>query len=727
MAINRVDVTVTDLAALTQLHVATLEDGCLTWVTSKNAYYVLQKASGQTPDGVTILEPLPGSPIAGADSARWILDDIDIVSAPGMLSFRSTADLAAIPGPIASIDAWVDETNQAYRWIPGDTTPVDGWRVIANTGGVNGRWILIGSRISLASRGGGLDDTPRLLGPNGAAPAMANKGRILFRVGTWTFATSVQMPSGSFFEMEGPGVDINATMGPGAFDHFIFWKFISIGVGSTLASTPTIGSNTISVVSAAPFSVGQWIWVGQTSGAGLHNFLVSQYQITNIVGTTLTLERAVLFPFSATDPVRPILSQVRDITLIGNGATVRGVADRAFELEGAYRCHIERFKFIKTGLGTFGNVLSLDIGSLDSSLLGLEANCPGTSDAFMMESAENCTATNMVANNCGNGVTMFDCQGCVVAKPSVSGSNNTGVRLVSNLMTVGCYNCTVLDAEISNSANVGIALEYGSDNEISVASVDTAAVGYDTGQFSVRPRFVGIKSARCTVYGIEQRAPGASFLGYTSVDDLYGLAAFAACDVYAPQVINYKNFGLFVDSSIPAKSQINIFGGKFSSNVGVLGTSNRVYGPAVVTFDGTELENAALDASQAAIILIAGSGAVCVLRGCRGAQSSASNGLVIQAGTTGRVEGRNDLDAFSGPVINAGEFSQGTVQLNGATPVNVPFADIKSTDRVHLELKTLAGTGTGLAPSVSYTPGTGFAVTGPAVGDTSTWEWSVVS
>ena len=579
--------------------------------------------------------------------------------------------------------------------------------------------------VALYPQDGVTDDWPRL---QAAMIKYAYKATIvmkstnIFGVPThWVAQTPFQMPSGTHIYCE-PGVYINSTMGPGAFDHFVFWKFAQLSntVSTTIAAFPA--PNQIRVNSAVGFAVGDWIWVGQTSG-GAHDFLSSQYQITAAAGATFTLDRMVLFPFSVNDPVRKITDQCKDIILEGNGAIIDGAADRAIEFTGAYHCHIDNWTLLKTGATTFTNAISLDISSLESTISNCKVRCPGVSDCLMLESSERCQILDSYADVVGAGITLFDCVDCVAEDASSSIITNTGIRLTSNLMTVGCFGCIVRGGEFSDTLNVGVSIEYGADNLVEGTVSDTCAVGFDTGAQSTRLRLLGTKSKNCTTYGVQNRTTGTVIVEHSSVSDVYGFACFAGCDLIGCDAKNFTQFGIYADPVIPAGDIINVIGGRYRSSVGG-GTGNRFYGPAFVNFNGVFFGNDAGDASQSAIILIGATGAIATLQDCKAVQSSASNGLVVQAGTTARLEGRIDFDALTFPVINGGSLSQGQVVLNGVNPVNVAFPDLKSTDTVLFSLNAKAGTGTGLAPIVVYTPTVGFSVTSVA-GDTSVWNWSV--
>lgn len=97
MATNRVDVTVPDLDSLTKIHVAELDDGCLAWVSSRRAYYILEKSSNLTPSGTDILAPISGSPIAGSPGALWVLEGI-LSFGPKIFYSEITTDIVVLSG-----------------------------------------------------------------------------------------------------------------------------------------------------------------------------------------------------------------------------------------------------------------------------------------------------------------------------------------------------------------------------------------------------------------------------------------------------------------------------------------------------------------------------------------------------------------------------------------------------------------------------------------------------
>jgi hypothetical protein len=65
-------IVVASLAALKDIHVAELDDGTLAYVQSLLSFFVLEKSNGGVDNGVSIIQPNAGSPIAGAAGARWV-------------------------------------------------------------------------------------------------------------------------------------------------------------------------------------------------------------------------------------------------------------------------------------------------------------------------------------------------------------------------------------------------------------------------------------------------------------------------------------------------------------------------------------------------------------------------------------------------------------------------------------------------------------------------------
>jgi hypothetical protein len=109
---------------------------------------------------------------------------------------------------------------------------------------------------------------------------------------------------------------------------------------------------------------------------------------------------------------------------------------------------------------------------------------------------------------------------------------------------------------------------------------------------------------------------------------------------------------------------------------------------------------------------------------------ASSFNLYVAAGATCWIGDGCDFATGGTPVtvIAGGFLNIGNLVLDGINAVNIAFPDIKATSIVELMLVTKAGTGTGLAPSITIIPGVGFGVGAGTqfAGDTSTWAYKIV-
>lgn len=101
-------IVVASLLALADIHVAELDDGVVAYVQSTKQYFDLDKFSGAAANGVSVIIPNIGSPIAGAANARWILA-VGAVGPPGS------------PGPVGPTGTpAVTNYGSFFALMPGD-------------------------------------------------------------------------------------------------------------------------------------------------------------------------------------------------------------------------------------------------------------------------------------------------------------------------------------------------------------------------------------------------------------------------------------------------------------------------------------------------------------------------------------------------------------------------------------------------------------------------------
>lgn len=642
--------------------------------------------------------------------------------------FETLALMGAAAGPASKTVAFCAETAAEYEWFPGSVTTVDGWLVIANTGGTNGRWIVRGSMISIAAIDGIADDTVRL---NSAIAACAYKVEIHMRAGTWIFADQggaiggALVLSGTTLHLDN-GAVLRSTQTKGAFLAFVLQNIplLDNGVG-VLTAAAAVGSNTIPCSITIP--AGTWIWVGQTApAAGGSLYVAQQYQVQSVAGGgpfTLTLDRPVLQPFPINTRVQIITRQTRDIVIHGNGATLEGEADRLIQLQGAYRCEVNGPLTGQVGPSGLpaDYMMSFDLASLESQANDL--NALSIVGGFAMESCERVTYTNCstrLATTFGMrirdsvNVTVIDCSG--------SGYSGTGIDIrASDVGTIGCFGVRVFGGrwDGTGGASVGVSLGVASGVRLYGVTAAGNATNFSQATTTVRPVFNGCISERATTQGFQAVAPYTRWIGCTSHGDARGFRIEATsvfvecseCDVWDYTIAGIRGeFGT---------GELSFVNGVIGS--GGNGTNNSdLAGPDVVTFDNSKFIGSA--GGPAMHFVRAGAG-VQTFKDCEFRSTSGGTiGYISAAANTCRLEGRNDFTGVTTPLtINAASFiNRFSLQLTAAVPLVVAWPDLKNGEYPLLTRTIIAG-GTGLAPLVTVTPGTGFTITGAAA-DTDTYH-----
>lgn len=633
-------------------------------------------------------------------------------------ALSTLAGLAALEGPPQEVVSWCQEVSAPYLFIPGDTTPVDGWTSIAPTGGTPGRWLLGDDRIAIESIDDGVsDDWVRL---NAAMASCAYKAEIHFRSGNWRCNTTGEVPSGSVLRGQ-PGVFINATMVAGPFTNFVFKRFPTLSGAGTISVQSTVGSPNVTTLDAT-IVIGDWVWLGQGAATP---FLVQQFQVIDRVGNVLTLDRDVEFVFPAGTPLRHIDEQVRDITIDGGWMTVTGTGDRIVEFIGPYNVEISKILAPEADFVVLG---SLDIGGLQAKMSDMRGSFGAVaSTAWLLESGDRCGLYRMSADRATNAVTVFDSVNFSVEDVDGSECSNAGLVITSNGMAFGCNKFEIRRGGFNGSPNVGVALGFATNGTLVGVRSDSNLVNFDVGSGGAPSniKLLGCSSARAGLYGVQVRAVavGTRLSGHQSTSDLRGIAVFGPVDIYESDIIEYTGTGILVDGAIAVRTPVHVSGGRIASAVsGSVGSD--INGPAVMTFENVKFECNTLAANSSAIFHRATAVGVVILRNNIGTQASACNGYVdFGGGNTLRIEGRNDFDTFTGPyIINAAGFvNDFNVTLNGTTPVVVPWPDLKQRETPKLTRVSVSG-GTGQAPVLVTNPGVGFTLTGQSIGDNDVYN-----
>ncbi|HVI41782.1 MAG TPA: hypothetical protein VM577_14110 [Anaerovoracaceae bacterium] len=678
------------------------------------------------------------------------IDNTVVGSATGFID--TVAGLAALVGPTTTQtqSIYVRETGAYYSFIANDVTTVDNWIVISPTGGVAGRWKLVGTEINISPIGGTSDDWNRLFGIGGAAVAAAAAGvKVILKQGAWLCKTVQQVPRNLVLECA-PGVVINASLvSTGGAGHlnsvFSFDQFTTPLGTTTLASAATVGSNTLSVNSLMGLST-----VGSLVGAEIliqdedpnHINQTAAFVIRAASGSgpySLTLDRPLLrtWPSSGNGTNVYRGPRAKGIKLIGNGATITGTGDRAISLISAWDCYA--CDWILDGPGFDSEyTCSFDTGSFQSGYerirvlsshatgLALEG-CEGCwmADCHVEFKSSDRTNAGILTQAAYN----TEIRGCHVSgRTGASGAGlligwilddvaSRGVRVIG-----GSYNGNLIGIDVRGGSNdieiIGVDCSHNTSNGLRVLAesgptrnpgrvhikgglfrrnggvgilVDgSKGVRLDNGVFLEENTLGGA----ATQNGGELRVHGAD-----SVSSIAAVAHFKA---------NSSNDILVVESS-------RLSGTPTGFPYGVWNAGGNA------TVKGIKFDPAMGDQTLTGIVQTGGSLYVEDIESVGVLQT---NGITATAGTIRRGPKTNFAN-FSAPYNLSGSAqpSFGIVTLNGTSPVTFNFTDIKAQDRPFARRSVSAGTPGHYTVAVSA--GVGVVVTGSA-SDTSTIEIDIL-
>lgn len=563
---------------------------------------------------------------------------------------------------------------------------------------------------------GSADDWPDFLAA--AANASSRGVPLVMLPGEYVAGTVGELPS-NFTLIGNPGVRIRQTLTPNAGANPLVAAF-SASEGEVLSQTAlaaNAAAGAITISTDATMPVGAILRLNRAAaGASFH---AATRVVRSVAGSgpyTLTLDEPLYEPFLEDDGVSRLASVPTNIRILGNGMHISGTGERYVEIAGGYRCHVENIVAdTEDGVaGGAGNLFAFDVGSRECSFERITIDGGnGAIVGIAIESANRCHVIEChVERVTEKGIAVIDSCGCTVQRCSVWKAGAVGIIIggeVNN--TVGCFGCVVRDCRAWNQTSYGV--------QVSTGSATTQVDGCDA-------RFNGV--AGIQIAGDSTTCQGTSIVGgeYSS-NTSFGVRNGAGGD--STRVANVVATANGV-SALYSADEIWVSGFTCPSHSGT--------DPVVDINTGRAyLRGLDVACTLASHLVVGRAGTIVELSGSRCTGGATTNGVryfgsgvvrdtfvtgcalgVVVDGTM-RVHNVDAAGCTTPFFENGGKFSRGTVTLNGATPVDYTFADIRAADSVTLTRKTAGGT-PGPAPTFVITAGSKVAVTGTA-SDTSVY------
>jgi len=440
----------------------------------------------------------------------------------------ATFSPAATLAPNATF--FVEQVAATYNWNSGDTTPDDGWLVLAPLDGGSGRWKLVGEQISLSPGPSATDDWVALFGAGGVAAACAYRATIILRPGTWKCNSAQQVPNGTTL-IGSPGVSIVSTLPVSPDGHsntpFFADNFSYSPTTTTLTVDVVQGSNQITVASGTALVVNQAIALVKGN-----NIWVASYTVMAISGNVVTVERPIFKPFTRGDNV-VVMRFASDISILGNGMTLSGTGDRGVQIVCGRNCLVSELN-VMSSFRYF--VLSYDVGNLYCRFNGCTVKTIGiASYGISIEGGENSAIIDCVCQ--GSAVTALflnSCDQCEV-RNCHGLQASIGLTLGANDPTdrYGARGCKVVDCSFVGNSSTGIEIGDGSrDNDlIGVVCMYNGSGGGSQAGIYLNPNL----DNNAIPTGI--RISGATLVGNSG----YGLLVDAATGIYASNISTSGN------------------------------------------------------------------------------------------------------------------------------------------------------------------------------------------
>ena len=266
--------------------------------------------------------------------------------------------------------------------------------------------------------------------------AMAGKGEVVILPGDGLLTTRITMPTNTVVSAH-PNTTLYSRVArvDGYTGATFFFPSGQTGAQLGLASANTVGGETLSLTALGGLVEEGWVQIVVEDAIS-----AVQYLIKEIAGAgpfTITTERPILYAFLATAAAhgaKVYRSVPRErVFLYGNGATIIGAGDRAFEAIGSIDSVFEDWKLVsatENGVaGYAGFMASFDNGGLRNTFrrIIVDANDQAIAGLALetqeMSVIEDCDIRNVVIAAGNSSVYVYESHDCAVKDTRVSDGN----------------------------------------------------------------------------------------------------------------------------------------------------------------------------------------------------------------------------------------------------------------------------------------------------------------